>query len=251
MIMVNGSSIESLMPSGDRILVDTSQCVPLPTGNFVIRDGIGLVAKRVEHLPHWEPPMVFIKSGNTEYQTYDREGEELKIIGCATWAGKAAVMKAAGLAFWLAVTMSFPAAGQTVIRGVATVIDGDTIEIRGTRIRLHGIDAPEGDQICTRARRAVWHCGDEATMALTRHLGRSQVRCKTQEEDRFGRTIAVCFKGAGDINHWMVANGWAVAFRRFSLEYVAAEERAQKAKLGLWTGTFDMPWDWRAGKRGR
>ena len=163
--------------------------------------------------------------------------------------GKAAVMKAAGLALGLAVIMSFPAAGETVIKGVASVIDGDTIEIRGTRIRLHGIDAPEDDQLCTRANGAVWHCGEEATLALTRHLGRSQVRCETKEQDRFGRTLAVCFKGAGDINRWMVASGRAGAFRRFSLAYVAAEERAQKARLKLWAGTFQMPWDWREAKK--
>ena len=58
-------------------------------------------------------------------------------------------------------------------------------------------------------------------------------------------------KGAEDINQWMVTSGWAVAFRRYSLEYDAAEKRAQRAKVGIWAGTFVMPWDWRATKRQR
>jgi len=145
--------------------------------------------------------------------------------------------------------MCFPAAGKPVITGVASVIDGDTIDVSGTRIRLHGIDAPEGGQLCTRANGAVWQCGDESARALTRLLGRSQVRCEANGQDRYRRTIAVCFRAGVDINQWMVANGWAMAFRRYSMAYASAEDRAQKAKLGLWVGTFQMPWDWRRTKR--
>ncbi len=75
------------------------------------------------------------------------------------------------------------------------------------------------------------------------------MQCQQMGHDRNRRVLATCFKGSDDINQWMVANGWAVAFRRYSTTYVPAEERAQKAKLGLWGGTFDMPWDWRASKR--
>ncbi len=144
--------------------------------------------------------------------------------------------------------MSFPASGKPVITGMATVIDGDTIDVSGTRIRLHGIDAPEGGQRCTRANGVAWQCGEESALALTRQLGRSQVRCDAQGLDRYRRTLAVCFKAGVDINQWMVANGWAVAFRRFAVVYVPAEERTQKARLGLWAGTFEMPWDWRRTK---
>ncbi len=151
----------------------------------------------------------------------------------------------------LAVAMSVPAAGKPMITGLASVVDGDTIEINGTRIRLYGIDAPEGGQLCAHANGALWKCGDESTLALIRQLGRSQVRCEAKGQDRYRRTIAICFKGGVDINQWMVAGGWAMAFRRYSLAYVPAEDRAQKAKLGLWAGTFQMPWDWRAAKRRR
>ena len=144
--------------------------------------------------------------------------------------------------------MCFTAAGKPVIIGVATVIDGDTIDVSGTRIRLYGIDAPEGAQQCARADGAVWQCGDAASLALTRQLGRSQVRCEANGQDRYRRTIAVCFRAGVDINQWMVANGWAMAFRRYSMAYVSAEDRAQTAKLGLWAVTFQMPWDWRRTK---
>ena len=87
-ITIDGDSMEPLISSGDRILLDTSQCVPVPPGIFVIWDGMGLVAKRVEHVPHSEPPKVIIKSVNPEYQTYEREAEEVKIIGRVIWAAK-------------------------------------------------------------------------------------------------------------------------------------------------------------------
>lgn len=157
--------------------------------------------------------------------------------------------KVSGLALVLILALGIPAAGQTVITGNASVIDGDTLDIRGTRIRLVGIDAPEGRQVCARSNGAAWQCGDASSQALQRYLGRVPVRCEPTGQDRFNRTLATCFKGTEDINGWMVANGWAVAFRRYSLAYVAAEDRARVAKLGLWDGTFQMPWDWRATKR--
>jgi endonuclease YncB( thermonuclease family) len=132
------------------------------------------------------------------------------------------------------------------IMGTATVIDGDTIEIHGQRIRLHGIDAPESDQRCTRPDGTSWRCGQQAALALADHIGTATVRCKPHGHDRYRRVVAVCFKGAEDLDRWMVANGLAVAYREYSLDYVADEERAKRVKLGIWSGSFDMPWDWRA-----
>jgi len=67
----------------------------------------------------------------------------------------------------------------------------------------------------------------------------------TGEVGEYGRIIAICFKDTEDLNRWMVASGWAVAYRKYSLDYVADEERAHRAKVGIWSGTFAMPWDWR------
>jgi len=147
--------------------------------------------------------------------------------------------------FVLLALISLPAQAGEPIVGTASVIDGDTIEIHGTRIRLHGIDAPESRQECARPDGTSWRCGQQAALALSDRIGRSTVDCKPHSRDRYGRTIAICFKGTEDLNRWMVASGWAVAYRKYALDYVVDEEQARLAKVGLWAGTFDMPWDWR------
>lgn len=129
--------------------------------------------------------------------------------------------------------------------GVATVVDGDTLEIRGVRIRLHAIDAPESDQLCRRSDGAVWPCGRRAAFALADKIGRGTVTCHGRDTDRYGRIVAVCFHQGQDMNGWMVLNGWAVAYRRFGQDYVREEDAARTARRGVWSGTFDMPWDWR------
>jgi endonuclease YncB( thermonuclease family) len=141
-----------------------------------------------------------------------------------------------------------PGHAQTV-QGVASVIDGDTIEIHGNRIRIHGIDSPESNQICATRAGKRWLCGKDAANALADRIGRSSVRCVDESYDRYRRLIAVCYRGSEDIAAWMVTQGRAVAFRRFSLDYVPEEEAAERARRGMWAGTFDMPWDWRAGNR--
>ena len=87
-ITIDGDSMEPLLSTGDRILIDTSQRVPVPPGIFVIWDGMGVVAKRVEHVPHSDPPTIVIKSVNPEYQTYERQADEVNIIGRVIWAAK-------------------------------------------------------------------------------------------------------------------------------------------------------------------
>ncbi len=138
---------------------------------------------------------------------------------------------------------------QEPLTGIASVIDGDTIEIHDVRIRLHGIDSPEGRQQCFRESGTPWRCGQEAALALSDYVGRANVRCEPRDRDRYGRVVAVCYKGLEDLNRWMVANGWAAAYRAYSVDYVADEERARNAKLGIWSGSFEMPWEWRRGER--
>ena len=143
--------------------------------------------------------------------------------------------------------------GETVdpdLQGVASVIDGDTIEIHGTRIRLNGIDAPESGQLCQDARGTAWRCGQQAALALSDRIGRRQVvSCQQTDTDRYGRMVADCFAGRENLNRWMVREGWAVAYRQYSTAYVAAEEHARTGQRGIWEGRFDMPWDWRAARR--
>jgi endonuclease YncB( thermonuclease family) len=134
------------------------------------------------------------------------------------------------------------------IAGQASVIDGDTIEIHGTRIRLFGIDAPEGGQTCM-AQGKAFACGRRAAFALADKIGRQVVECQPKDRDRYGRVVAVCRVGGEDVNGWMVAQGWALAYRRYSLDYVSQEQRAQSSKAGMWQGQFQPPWDWRRGTR--
>ncbi len=135
------------------------------------------------------------------------------------------------------------------IQGVASVTDGDTIEIHGTRIRLHGIDAPESDQTCLRPSGSTWRCGQAAALALQEHVGRQVVSCSQRDVDRYGRVVARCSLGEIDINSWLVANGWAVAYRQYSFDYVDEEKAAKAGRVGIWAGAFVMPWEWRRGKR--
>ena len=88
MITVDGDSMEPVLSSGDRVLIDVSLKVPVPPGIFVIWDGMGLVAKQIEHVPHSEPPRVVLKSFNPEYDSYERLAEEIRIVGRAVWVSR-------------------------------------------------------------------------------------------------------------------------------------------------------------------
>lgn len=141
-----------------------------------------------------------------------------------------------------------PAAGAApaAIAGKARGVDGDTLEIGGTRVRLWGIDAPEIRQTCRAGGRA-WNCGGLAAAALRARS--TDLRCEPRGRDRYGRALAVCFEGADDINAWLVSEGWALAYRRYSEAYVAFEEEARRKGRGMHRGAFVAPWDWRRGKR--
>ena len=143
---------------------------------------------------------------------------------------------------------SSPVCAET-LKGVASVIDGDTIEIRGDRIRFHGIDSPESRQLCTEPSGVTWRCGQQAALALSDRIGRRSVSCEARDTDRYGRTIAVCTQNIEDLNRWMVLEGWAVAYLQYSQDYALAEADAQSAGRNIWSGSFVMPWDWRRGIR--
>ena len=134
------------------------------------------------------------------------------------------------------------------LSGRARIIDGDTIELDTARVRLHGVDAPESGQSCV-AQGARWPCGRRATRALSGRLGGRTVVCEERDRDRYGRIVAVCRQGGRDINAWLVAEGWALAYRRYSREYVDEESTARAARKGIWRGEFVAPWDWRRGER--
>ena len=134
-----------------------------------------------------------------------------------------------------------------IVEGPARIIDGDTIDIGGQRIRLNGIDAPESRQTCI-ADGVTWPCGQHATTALTEFIGGAPVSCQEQGTDRYGRMIGKCSVQGEGIEAWMVESGWALAYRRYSLEYVDEEEEAQDARVGLWRGEFVPPWELEEGR---
>jgi endonuclease YncB( thermonuclease family) len=146
----------------------------------------------------------------------------------------------------LALAIGFPRTILADTAGIASVIDGDTIEVHGQRIRLHGIDAPESSQTCLDATGRNWRCGQRAALALQDLIGRRTVTCDKRGVDRYGRTISRCLVGDIDINAWLVAQGLALAYRRYSHDYLAAEDNARAAKRGMWAGTFEPPWEWRS-----
>lgn len=132
--------------------------------------------------------------------------------------------------------------------GVASVIDGDTLDIHGQRFRLFGIDAPESAQTCQRDGKA-YLCGKEAAMALADLIGQQTVACTQEDVDRYKRIVATCRVGETDLNGWMVAHGHALAYRHYSSRYVEEERRAKEARAGIWAGTFQEPWYFRHKKK--
>ncbi|MEZ5936835.1 MAG: thermonuclease family protein [Hyphomonadaceae bacterium] len=136
-----------------------------------------------------------------------------------------------------------------MLSGTASVIDADTIEIHGERIRFDGIDAPESGQRCKDASGALYRCGQQAANALDTLIGDNQVSCRPKGRDRYDRMLAQCFVRGQDINRWLVARGHALAYRQYSMEYVPYEITARDEKAGMWAGDFVAPWDWRRGAR--
>jgi endonuclease YncB( thermonuclease family) len=131
------------------------------------------------------------------------------------------------------------------LTGPARVVDGDTLAIGGERIRLDGIDAPEKRQTCADASNHPYACGQVASNALSAKIAGAAVRCDGTERDRYDRLLAICWLGSEDLNAWLVSSGLAVAYRHFSTRYAPQEDAAHAARLGLWSGGFTMPWDWR------
>ena len=146
------------------------------------------------------------------------------------------------------VFLSHPVLSQNSLIGIPNIIDGDTLTIANTRVRLHGIDAPELRQSCNKNRKE-YQCGRLAKIALKRKIGAAKIRCYTHGTDRYKRLISVCYQNKLNLNYWMVKSGWALAYRRYSSAYTDAELAARSNKLGIWGGEFTIPSAWRKGKR--
>ena len=139
------------------------------------------------------------------------------------------------------------------ISGFAKVVDGDTIKINSKKIRLYGIDAPEKKQKCKKTYLTIsfmsftkdYMCGEVSTQKLIKKINNQKLNCNVIDVDRYKRLIGECFKRNINLNSWMVSNGYAVAYRKYSKKYVTDEINAKNNKLGIWQGKFEMPWDYR------
>jgi endonuclease YncB( thermonuclease family) len=148
--------------------------------------------------------------------------------------------------FLLAILMLLPAMAEAAdITGIAKVREGDTVLIGSTRIRLGGIDAPSVDQLCLNNSGERWTCGVAARDELIKHADNKSWTCHVRTTDRRGRQVARCEVDGEDIQKWMVRNGWALSYVRFSHDYDEDEAAAREAKAGMWQGAFIAPWDWR------
>jgi endonuclease YncB( thermonuclease family) len=139
-----------------------------------------------------------------------------------------------------------PLAPGVPISGHARIIDGDSLEVAGERVRLFGIDAPEGRQQCRGANGADYACGREAAQALAALIGGRTVTCTPVTQDRYARDVATCTANGRDLGEAMVRAGHARDYLRHSRgRYAAAEREARAEKRGIWAGEFEQPETWR------
>ncbi len=143
-----------------------------------------------------------------------------------------------------------PLAAPAEIAGRVQVIDGDTFDIGGTRVRLHGIDAPEMGQPCTTDRGQTWDCGAWARTEARRLFQSRRAACALIDHDRYGRAVARCSVGGQDMGARLVAEGIAFAFRRYAMDYDLTEKQAAVAGVGLWSMTVEEPAAWRSNPSG-
>jgi len=136
-------------------------------------------------------------------------------------------------------------AHASLISGRATVIDGDTLEIAGERIRLEGIDAPEAGQTCGGGWFGTWKCGRAATEQLRWLVGGRRIDCQSAGRDKYGRMLGWCSADGRDINAEMVRSGHAWAFVRYSTRYQTLEAEARRRKIGIWKGEAEPAWVYR------
>ena len=150
----------------------------------------------------------------------------------------------------------FSAAIAEEVSGIPKIIDGDTIHINNYKFRLEGIDAPEMRQQCKKEFLKIssiigfsfykdYTCGKVSRKKLITKINKSEIKCISTTKDRYKRYIATCFKGKTNLNQWMVRNGFAIAYRKYSKKYVSDEEFAKENKLGIWQGKFIEPEKWR------
>lgn len=134
---------------------------------------------------------------------------------------------------------------RSELSGTASVIDGDTIDFDGKRVRLEGIDAPETAQVCRKANGGEWPCGRASADVLAQLVGARRVTCREEGTDKYDRVLGVCSVDGVDINAELVRRGYAWAFVKYSDRYVKEEAEAKAAAAGIWQGEAEPAWIYR------
>lgn len=125
--------------------------------------------------------------------------------------------------------------------GKIRVVDGDTFDVGGTRIRLHGIDAPEAGQSCQTEQGQSWACGAWVSRQVRARYQGKTARCTPVDRDRYGRIVARCEVEGQDMGAALVAQGLAFAYRRYAMDYDLIEKQAAAADRGLWAMQVQNP----------
>jgi endonuclease YncB( thermonuclease family) len=144
------------------------------------------------------------------------------------------------------VALASPGALADDLTGQASIIDGDTLEIHGTRIRLWGMDAPESSQLCRGEESLQYRCGAKAANDLDAFIAGRPVSCIPISLDRYGRTVATCSVGGVDLGEWLVRNGLALDWPQYSKgKFDTIQREAEHAGRGIWAGSYVEPWLYR------
>ena len=126
----------------------------------------------------------------------------------------------------------------------AYVVDGDTIHIGSNKYRFSGIDTPEMKQTCSKDNKIIM-CGLLAKNALIHKINNHPVLCKQETIDRYKRIVAECFVNNESLSKYLVRNGYAFVYRKYSKKFIEDERYAKENKLGLWSMNFEYPWEYR------
>ena len=124
------------------------------------------------------------------------------------------------------------------------IIDGDTIHLNNEKIRFTGIDTPELKQTCKKNSEIIY-CGIEARQLLINKIGKDKVICVREGKDQYKRTLAECFVNDLSLSRYLVREGYAFAYRKYSKKFISDEDFAKKNNIGMWSMNFEYPWDWR------
>ena len=125
-----------------------------------------------------------------------------------------------------------------------TVVDGDTIKLGDVKIRFSGIDAPEIDQTCIASEGKV-ACGKISRDILITKVTNNKISCTDEGKDFYGRVLGECFVNGESLSRYLVREGFAFAYRKYSDKFILDEEYAKSNRLGMWSMKFQFPWDYR------